>query len=94
MRRFVIVMLFISLVIGGLVSWFASTAPDGLERVAEDSGFIGQEEEPMMKLMPDYTVPGLGAFLSNTLAGLIGVSVTFAAVWLGTRFLARRNDRN
>ncbi len=46
-----------------LVSPFASTHPDGLERVAEDQGFIekAEETEPAWKNapLPDYTVPGL-----------------------------------
>lgn len=46
-----------------IVSPFASSHPDGLERVAEDKGFIekAEETEPVWKSapLPDYSVPGL-----------------------------------
>ncbi len=45
MKRFIIIILAVSIIIAGFVSWFASTHPDGLERIAEDKGFIEKEEE-------------------------------------------------
>jgi len=92
MRRFVIVILAVSLVVAGLVSWFASNDPDGLERVAEDSGFHGMADDPAVEVMPDYTVPGLDGFLSNALAGIAGVLTTFAVVWLAGKVIVRRKN--
>ena len=83
-------MLAVSLVIGGFVSWFASQAPDGLERVAEDSGFGDAASHPGFEILPDYTVPGLSPFWSNALAGLIGTAVVFGVVVLTGRLLSRR----
>lgn len=46
-----------------LVSPWASSSPDGLEKVAEDKGFIhkAEETEPAWKKapIPDYAMPGL-----------------------------------
>ncbi|MEW6553972.1 MAG: PDGLE domain-containing protein [Actinomycetota bacterium] len=46
-----------------VVSPWASSSPDGLEKVAEDKGFIEQAEEtePAWESapIPDYAVPGL-----------------------------------
>ena len=70
-------MLFVSLAVAGVASWFASSHPDGLERVAEKLGFADKAQEPEMSLLPDYTVPGLPGFISNGLAGIIGVIATF-----------------
>ncbi|MDK2902571.1 MAG: cobalt/nickel transport protein [Clostridiales bacterium] len=56
-----------------LLSPFASTFPDGLERVAHDLGFIAAEQEGMASPMPDYTVPFLGeGGISTVVAGAIG----------------------
>jgi len=60
----------------------ASTAPDGLERVAEDLGFLERAAQPLYHLLPDYTVPGLGeGALSTIVAGLIGALVVLGLVW-------------
>ncbi|MBA3852604.1 MAG: PDGLE domain-containing protein, partial [Chloroflexi bacterium] len=69
----------------------ASPDPDGLERVAEDRGFIDRAQDALYEILPDYSIPGIDdPFLSTVLAGLIGVAVVFALmVGLG-RLLARR----
>jgi cobalt/nickel transport system permease protein len=68
----------------------ASADPDGLERVAEDLGFLGAARDALYSIIPDYTVPGLDGSLSTVVAGLIGVLVVFLlAAGLG-RLLARR----
>lgn len=51
-------------------SFAASVSPDGLERVAEDHGFIAQAMGPVYSILPDYTIP----FISNeTLSGIVAV---------------------
>lgn len=91
MRRFVIIMLFASLLTGGVVSYYASKAPDGLERVAELMGFAHTSKEPAVNVLPDYTVPGLTGFLSNGIAGVVGVAAVFGFVWLIGRAITRKN---
>ena len=48
-----------------IISPWASSSPDGLEKVAEDKGFIekAEETEPIWESspIPDYAVPGLTA---------------------------------
>jgi cobalt/nickel transport system permease protein len=69
----------------------ASSDPDGLERVAIDAGFAEQGTDPAFEILPDYSVPFLGdGSLSLIAAGLIGVVLVFAAMWLLGRLLARR----
>ncbi|MCE5251392.1 PDGLE domain-containing protein [bacterium] len=89
MKRFVVVILAISLGIAGVVSWFASTRPDGLERVADDLGFITRVKDPVYSFLRDYTVPGIKGFWSNGLAGIIGVLATFGFVVLVGRIILR-----
>jgi hypothetical protein len=69
----------------------ASTDPDGLERVAEDRGFLGQAQDAFYEILPGYSIPGVDdPIVSKVLAGLIGVAVIFGLmVGLG-RLLARR----
>ncbi|GGV38903.1 energy-coupling factor ABC transporter permease [Streptomyces spectabilis] len=71
-----------SLVLAGFVSFYASTNPDGLEKVAHDKGIDRKEEEHAAKDSPffDYGVEGItDSRLSGGLAGVIGVGVTVAA---------------
>ena len=70
----------------------ASSDPDGLERVALDTGFAEQGTDAGFEILPDYSVPILGdGPLSLIAAGLIGVVLIFAAMWLLGRVLARRS---
>jgi hypothetical protein len=59
---------------------YASSSPDGLEKVATDEGFIGTAEDHAMADGPlaDYGVEGIeDEGLSTGVAGLIGVTITF-----------------
>jgi cobalt/nickel transport protein len=89
MRKFVLIMLAVSLAVAGGISYFASPHPDGLERVAEKLGFLNKADAPSHSVLPDYTVPGLEGFLSNGLAGIIGVLATFGVTVLLTRLVKR-----
>jgi len=90
MKRPIVILLVASLIIAGLVSWFASTDPDGLERVAEDLGFSEKAEKSAVTIMPDYSVPGLRGFLSNGTAGVIGVLASFGMAVLIGRLVNKR----
>jgi hypothetical protein len=68
----------------------ASPDPDGLERVAEDQGFLWAARDALYSVIPDYSVPGIEGTPSNVLAGLIGVFVVFGLMVVLGRVLARR----
>jgi uncharacterized membrane protein YhaH (DUF805 family) len=72
----------------------ASSDPDGLQRVAEDQGFIGAARDALFSIIPDYAVPGVDGNLSRILAGLIGVVIVFLAMILLGRLLARRRSQD
>jgi cobalt/nickel transport system permease protein len=74
-----------------LLSPLASADPDGLERVAEDLGFIDRGGGlPPYAVLPDYTVPFLGETpLSTILAGVIGVLVVAGLTILVVRAIRR-----
>jgi cobalt/nickel transport system permease protein len=65
---------------------FASGAPDGLERVAEDLGFSGLAQESWLGVAYDYAMPGVSReFLAVALAGSLGV----VAVYLTSVMVSR-----
>lgn len=69
----------------------ADANPDGLERVAEDHGFITLAEAPTYELLPDYTVPFIQQEGVTTIAaGIIGVFVVAAVGYGVARFAGRK----
>lgn len=58
------------------ISPFASTDPDGLERVAEDLGFLSQAQGNAFSIFADYLIPNLGeSGLSTIVAGIVGITI-------------------
>ncbi|WP_433226877.1 PDGLE domain-containing protein [Actinomadura formosensis] len=75
-KRFLAGFLLVSLVLAGFVSYYASSHPDGLEKIAADKGISAKEKDHSLKDSPlgDYGVKGVGnARLSGGLSGVIGV---------------------
>jgi len=61
-----------------ILSPLASTSPDGLERVAEDKGFIEEALTPTFNIFPDYIIPGVtNEALATIVAGLLGTLILF-----------------
>jgi cobalt/nickel transport protein len=84
--------LVLSLVLAGGVSYYASSQPDGLEKVAGDIGFLDSAEESAVEDGPlaGYGVAGVdNERISGGLAGVIGVAST-AAVSFGLFYALRR----
>ncbi len=76
-----------------LISPFASSFPDGLEWVAAENGFLNTALDAPFKLLPDYTIPGLGETAVSTIAaGLVGVLIAAAIVIGLTRLLRPKTD--
>ncbi len=86
--------LVISLLVAALLSPFASAFPDGLERVAEDYGFLqtATGQEVVNSPIPDYVMPGIqNEGLATAVAGVLGVVITFAGITLLLKLLVKRN---
>jgi hypothetical protein len=80
LRLFLIGGLLVAVGLALVVSGFASSSPDGLERVAQDEGFLSTARDHLFADGPlaDYAVKGVGnERLSTGLSGLIGVLITF-----------------
>jgi cobalt/nickel transport protein len=83
-----------SLFLAGVVSFYASSNPDGLEKVAEDIGFIETAEDHTYAegALADYGVKGVeNPRLSTGLAGVIGVVAT-GVISTGLFMLVRRKS--
>ena len=90
-RLFLIAGLLVAVGLALVVSGFASGSPDGLERVAEDKGFLETAQDHLFADGPlaDYAVKGVdNERLSTGLSGLVGVLITFG-VGLGLFALLR-----
>ena len=91
-RRFFAVALVVSLLVAGVASYYASSHPDGLEYVAEQTGFIDSAEDSATADSPlaDYQTSGVDdARISGGLAGVIGV-VVMLVLSTGLFWLVRR----
>ncbi|MCB0237876.1 MAG: PDGLE domain-containing protein, partial [Anaerolineae bacterium] len=84
----------LALAVGVMAVFFASPSPDGLERVAEDKGFLGAAQGPLYELAPDYVVPGVtNETLAAVLAVILGTLLLFAVGYGIARALRRRSRR-
>jgi cobalt/nickel transport system permease protein len=67
-------------------SFAASPAPDGLERVAADAGFLNRALGPLFSILPDYTLPVVShPVLSGVLAVVAGTLIVFGVTWAVAR---------
>lgn len=94
MRTRVLAVIAIAVAIGlaTAVSPFASSSPDGLERVAQDHGFAHHERAREAPLA-GYAFPGIhDERVATGVAGFAGTIVVLAAGW-GLMALAGRSRR-
>lgn len=85
---FVLTGLGAAVLIAVLLSPFASSDPDGLDRVSQDYGFDAAAVEeppahrlPFYQMFDEYAVRGVPEGLATPLAGLVGTLVTFGLAW-------------
>lgn len=79
LKKFYLLFFIAALSLAGGLSFYASSSPDGLEKVAEDEGFLESAEDSALSNSPlaDYGLAGLDSErLSVGIAGVIGVVVT------------------
>ena len=74
------------------VAPWASSHPDGLERVAEQYGFLETAQAPTYSILPDYIFPGISNEAAATvLAGVIGILLVFGAT-AGVAYARRKRQ--
>ena len=76
-----------------LLSPLASSSPDGLEKVAEDKGFMETAREAIFEVIPDYVMPGVGnEAVATILAGIIGTLILFGIGYGLARLLKGKGE--
>jgi cobalt/nickel transport protein len=96
-RVLVVTGLLVALLLAGVVSFYASGSPDGLERVAEDEGFLDRAEEHAAADGPlaDYQAKGVDDDrLAGGLAGVTGALVVLVVAGGLTYALRRRQPEH
>jgi cobalt/nickel transport protein len=98
-RALIIAGLGIALLVGVFLSPFASSDPDGLDRVAQDLNFEDRaiEDAPAKRLpfygvFDEYALRGVPEGIATPLAGLIGTLATFGLAWGMGKLLIRRSN--
>ncbi len=99
-RPFVLKVLGVSLLVAVGLSPFASSNPDGLDRVAQDHKFENRASEtsiaqklPFHSLFDQYAVRQVPKAIATPLAGLFGTSLVFGLAW-GLGKLTTRRSRD
>jgi hypothetical protein len=96
-RTLVIVGVVVALLMAGVVSFYASASPDGLEYVAEQTGFLDTAEDSPTAggPMADYSTRGVdNPALAGGLAGVVGSLVVLAVAGGLAMVLRRRGTRD
>jgi cobalt/nickel transport protein len=95
-KAFVLTGLGVALLIAVFLSPFASSDPDGLDRVSGDLGFEDRATEqppahklPFAALFDEYAAKGVPAGLATPIAGLVGTLVTFGLAWGAGKLLVK-----
>ncbi|MFI0739881.1 PDGLE domain-containing protein [Streptomyces sp. NPDC021100] len=81
-RRFAVVVMAVTVLLAGFVSYYAASTPDGLEKAARDKGIDRKARETATEGSPladDRVKDVSDTRASGALAGVVGVGVTLAA---------------
>jgi cobalt/nickel transport protein len=95
-KKFLAAGFLVSIFLAGVVSFYASSDPDGLEKVAEDIGFIETAKDHTYAdgVLADYGVKGIeNERASVGVAGVIGVIGTAVVAGLLFTFIARKPNK-
>ena len=90
MKLFAILALAVAVGLATAVSPYASSSPDGLEKVAGDQSFLDRGEAQETSLLSDYAMPGIGdERVATGVAGFTGTLLVFGLGY-GIVVMARR----
>jgi cobalt/nickel transport protein len=89
-----------ALLIAGVLSPFASSDPDGLDRVSSDYGFSEKAEDnppahhlPFYHIFDAYSLRGVPQALATPLAGIGGTLLTFGLAWGAGKLLTHTSSK-
>lgn len=97
-RAFIIAGLGVALLIAVFLSPFASSDPDGLDRVSQDLKFEDKAAEaapaqklPFYAVFEEYAARGVPEGIATPIAGLVGTLATFGLAWGIGKLVIRRS---
>ncbi|WHY76854.1 PDGLE domain-containing protein [Neobacillus sp. WH10] len=90
MKKRIFLWIAVTVFIAGAVSLLASEHPDGYEKAGEQLGFIDRATSYLHSPLPDYAIPGVDSWVSSSLAGIIGVALTFVIFLLLGKLVGKR----
>lgn len=90
--RILLAGLLFALLLAAVVSPYASALPDGLERVAEDLGFIEKGSTIVKAPLPDYTAPGISGGMATAIAGVVGTIISLGVAYGIVVFIKGRSQ--
>ncbi len=100
-RAFILTGLGTALLIAVFLSPFASSNPDGLDRVSQDQKFDTKAAEnppahklPFYSLFDEYALRGVPQGIATPLAGLIGTLATFGLAWGAGKVFVKGSQSN
>jgi len=98
-RTFYLILAVVALLVAAVLALFASSAPDGLEKVAEDVGFAEAAEDSATSGSPlaDYELPAAAtpdSPVNRAFAGVVGVALTAGVAFAVFGAVARSRSRS
>lgn len=82
-KKEIIFGILIAVFLAVFISPYASKLPDGLERIAQDKGFLEHEKRLLPGVITDYFFPGIkNEKLAVRIAGILGVGIVFLVSYL------------
>ncbi|MFC2034288.1 PDGLE domain-containing protein [Chloroflexota bacterium] len=71
----------------------ASSSPDGLEKVAEDKGFLDLAQDSPFQIIADYVFPGIeNEAVATILAGIVGTLMLFGMAYGLAQLIKSRKE--
>jgi cobalt/nickel transport protein len=100
-KAFVLTGLGSALLIAIFLSPFASSNPDGLDRVSQDLKFEHRASEdepasnlPFAKIFDEYALKNVPETIATPMAGLVGTLITFSLAWGIGKLAVRKTETN
>jgi hypothetical protein len=95
-RKFIAAGFIVAALLAGGASYYASSHPDGLEKVAKEIGFIDTAKDSAVANSPlaDYGIKGIdNARVSGGLAGILGIIATGAVGGALFMFIRKKPEK-
>ena len=91
MKNKILIGVVTALLLAFILSPFASSNPDGLDRVLKDFGLEERSKTVLVSPAADYVFPGVkNEKLATGLAGFFGTLLTFGFAWFMGKKLSKR----